>query len=53
MNHRSVTYGIKWIKELKKDRQIYVLKQIDFSRMGRAQRNESLREALLMNKLRH
>ena len=35
----------------KKDRQIYVLKQIDFSRMGRAQKQESLKEALLMNKL--
>ena len=27
------------------------MKQIDFSRMGRQQKQESLREALLMNKL--
>ena len=35
----------------KKDQQVYVLKQIDFTRMGRQQKQESLREALLMNKL--
>ena len=47
------SFGVVYKVRRKKDRQIYVLKQIDFSRMGRAQRNESLRETLLMNKLRH
>ena len=47
------SFGVVWKVKRKKDRAIYVLKQIDFSRMGRAQRQESLKEALLMNKLRH
>jgi serine/threonine protein kinase len=45
------SFGVVFRVISKKDRQVYVMKQIDFSRMGRQQKQESLREALLMNKL--
>ena len=45
------SFGVVYRVIRKKDRQVYVLKQIDFSRMGRQQRQEALREAQLMNKL--
>lgn len=45
------SFGVVYKVINKKDRMVYVLKQIDFSRMGRQQKQESLREALLMNKL--
>ena len=45
------SFGVVFRVINKKDQQVYVLKQIDFTRMGRQQKQESLREALLMNKL--
>ena len=47
------SFGVVYRVRRKKDKQIYVLKIIDFRRMGRQQRQESLREAVLMNKLEH
>lgn len=45
------SFGVVYRVVRKKDRQVYVLKQIDFSRMGRRQKQEALKEAQLMNKL--
>lgn len=45
------SFGVVYRVICKKDQQVYVLKQIDFSRMGRAQKQEAVREAILMNKL--
>lgn len=45
------SFGVVYKVISKKDRQVYVMKQVDFSRMGRQQKQEALREALLMNKL--
>ena len=45
------SFGVVYRVVRKKDREVYVLKQIDFSRMGRRQKQEALKEAQLMNKL--
>lgn len=47
------SFGVVYRVRRKKDKQIYVLKQIDFSRMGRQARQDAMKEAILMNKLEH
>jgi NIMA (never in mitosis gene a)-related kinase 1/4/5 len=45
------SFGVVYKVRRKTDNQIYVLKQIDTSRMSKAQRNESAKEAMLMERL--
>ena len=47
------SFGVVYKVRRKKDGNIYVLKIIDLSRMGHRQKEESMREAILMNKLAH
>jgi serine/threonine protein kinase len=47
------SFGVVYKVKRKSNKEIYVLKQIDLSRMGRSQRAECAKEAQLMAKLNH
>ena len=45
------SFGVVYKVRSKKDQRIFVLKQIDTSRMSKGQRQESAKESVLMSKL--